>query len=362
MEDKTKILYLISGSEIGGAEKMLLLLAEKISLRNFSPVIVSVKGKGRFTEAVENKKLKIYTINLKKNPFSFFQLIKILKKEKPEILHTFLYAGNIAGRIASVFTNIPVVVSSQRSTDDWRKWYHWKIDYVTSKLCDVIVSNSHKGKKVLMEKSRIPGEKISVIPNGIEIKENVIPVSKKDLHIKKGQWVIGTVGNLRKPKGHIFLIEAASYILKEFHQTKFIIVGDGNLKEFLIKETMKRKIRANFIFPGFQPHPERIMSILDVFILPSLWEGCPVSLLEAMSLRKPCVATEVGDVPFLIQNGENGIIVPPGNSRILAQSVVKLLKNESLRKRLGEKAVQTVRDKFLCEKMLNDYDSLYKKL
>jgi len=359
MEDK-KILFLIGSSEIGGTEKMVLSIVENIKKFGFCPVVVGLRGKGEFLKVLESKNIKFHVVNLKKNPLSFIKLLKILKKERVDILQSFLYAGNIIGRISGKLVGIPVVVSGQRSTDDWRRWYHWKIDLFTLKWCDAIISNSYAGKKVLMEKG-IPAEKIYVIPNGIEVGKQFRKIKKEEIGINENDPVVGCVGNLRKPKGHIYLIKSAARILKIYPETKFVILGKGKLERYLKKEVKRRTLDKNFFFLGFVPEPEKIMNIFDIFVLPSLWEGFPVSLLEAMSLKKAIVATQVGDIPLIIRDGEEGILVSPYDQESLASAIITLLKDEKLRKKMGEKAYEKVKN-YTVGKMVERYAVFYNKL
>ncbi|MCD6407784.1 glycosyltransferase, partial [bacterium] len=315
MEDrKIRIFYLIGSSEIGGTEKMLFSLIENLDKQKFQVSVIGIKGEGKFTEELRKRKIKLYVFNLKKNLFSFFNLLKLLKKEKPDILHSFLFAGNITGRITGKLAGIKIVISSQRSEDKWRKWYHWMIDRITAGWTDLIISNSFAGKKVLIEKGKISPEKIKVIPNGIEIPSLPSRKEKKNL-------VVGTVGNLRKVKGHIYLIKAAIEILKDFPEVKFVVIGEGELKNFLMEEIKKAGIEKNFIFTGFVPEPMKYVREFDVFVLTSLWEGCPVSLLEAMSMGVVPVAFGVGDVPYIIKDGEEGFVVEPCNYNELARKI-----------------------------------------
>jgi len=361
MGNKVKILYLIGSSEIGGTEKMLLLLSEKIKNNGFSPFIINLKGEGSFTEEVRKKGIKIYVFDIKKNPFLFFKFLKTVIEEKPKILHSFLFVSNIIGRIVGKLVGVPVIISSQRSTDEWRKWYHWILDYLTSIFSTGIISNCYSGKHVLIKKSKIPERKIFVIPNGIEIKEEVVSVLREEFGIRKDEYIVGNVGNLREAKGHKYLILASEYVLKEIPNTKFVIVGEGELKKNLIKLAKEKNIEQNFIFVGFYPYVERIVKIFDVFVLPSLWEGCPVSLLEAMAMGKPCISTNVGDVPFIIENGKNGIVVATKDIYGLADSIIMLLKNYDLRERIGKESLNTIKTKYLWNKMVNEYIFYYLK-
>ncbi|MCM8761985.1 MAG: glycosyltransferase [Candidatus Omnitrophica bacterium] len=363
MEDKKgliKISFLIPSSEIGGTERMLLLMIENLPADIFSPpVVFTIKGYGRFIDELRARGIRVYTFNLKSRPLDFIKLLYYIKRESPDILHSFLFYGNLIGRVIGKILKIPVVISSQRSTDLWRKRYHWIIDRLTAKWADIIISNSFKGKDVLIDKGGISSSKVIVIPNGIKISEPDRKITKEELGISPSEYIVGNVGNLREAKGHIYIISAATIILKDFPNTRFIIVGEGELKRFLIKEAERLGVLDRFIFTGFLNSPSSIISLFDVFVFPSLWEGCPVGLLEAMMLGKSCVAFPVGDIPYIIEDGVSGILVEYKSSEKLASAVVSLLKDKKLREDIGIAANKRVLEYFSLEVMMERYISTY---
>lgn len=364
MEDKKriKISYVISGSEIGGTEKMLMDMAENLPQDSFyPPVVFAIRGRGRFTEELQKKGITVHIFNLRNNPFRFISLLRSVKKESPDILHSFLFYGNLAARLCGKLLKIRAVISSQRSTDDWRRKIHWLIDGFTAKWTDVIISNSRSGKQALVEKARINPSKIEVIPNGIKKNPSMSTVSGKEFGIQPGELVVGTVGNLRKPKGHIYLVSAASLVLKKFPNTKFIVVGQGELKQQLVEETEKAGIAANFVFTGFIKDAVRVIRLFDVFAFPSLWEGCPVGLLEAMGEGKPCVAFPAGDVPYIIEDGRNGLLIPDRSPEKLAAGIMKLLGDKNTREEMGRNAKKRAEESFSFDGMMEAYISVYKK-
>ena len=363
MEDKKiKIAYIISSAEIGGTEKMLLLMLENINRYVFEqPVVFAIKGKGKFTEELKKKNIKTYVYNFKEKPFVFFLFLQTLKKESPDIIHSFLFAGNITGRISGYLLKTPLVISSQRSIDAWRKWYHWIIDGLTSAWADLIISNSFSGKDVLVKKAHINPHKIIVIPNGISSVKLQCNVSRESLGLKDSEIVVGTVGNLKKAKGHIYLIRAAEIVLKQFPHTTFIITGEGNLEQFLKEEVQKRGICEKFIFTGFRQDAEEIIQLFDIFVLPSLWEGFPVSLLEAMKYGKPVIGFGVADVPYIVENGRSGFVVKPACYQQMASCIITLIEDKNLRLSMGLCGQKKVREEFTLEKMLNNYTTVYTK-
>lgn len=366
MEDKKgliKISFLIPSSEIGGTERMLLLMIENLPSDIFSPpVVFAIKGQGRFTDELKKRGIKTYIFNIKFRPFEFINLLFSIRKESPDILQSFLFYGNLAGRIAGKVLKIPVVISSQRSMDLWRNRYHWIIDRLTSNWTDIIISNSFKGREILVKKGGISSKRITVIPNGIKVPESIKVMEKEKLGIGSSEYIVGTVGNLREAKGHIYLIRGAPLILKEFPDTRFIIVGEGELKGFLIKETERLGVAHRFIFTGFLDSPLSIVSLFDIFVFPSLWEGCPVALLEAMMLGKSCVAFPVGDIPYIIEDGKSGLLVEYRSAEKIASAVITLLKDKKLREDMGNAAYKRVVEHFSLDVMMKKYIETYLKL
>lgn len=359
---RIKVCFLISGSEIGGTEKMLVDMAEGLPRDEFqAPVVFAIRGRGRFTEELQGKGIKVCIFDLRKNPLRFISLLFAVRRESPDILHSFLFYGNLAGRVCGKLLRIKVVISSQRSTDEWRNKVHWWIDSFTARWTDLIISNSYSGKQSLVKKAGIKPSLIVVIPNGIKKPLVVETFSRGNFGIQPGEFVVGTVGNLRPVKGHIYLIFAAPLVLKRFPSTRFILVGQGELKDYLLKSVKKAGVAENFIFTGFIKDPVRVIRLFDVFVFPSLWEGCPVGLLEAMAEGKPCVAFSSGDIPFIIENGKSGIIVQDRSPEKLAEWIIKLLEDRNLREEIGRNARKRVEESFTFDRMMKEYISVYKK-
>jgi len=363
MEDnKVKILYLVNSSEIGGAEKSLLLLIDNIDRTRFEISVICLRGAGVFTKELKIRNILVFIFNIKEKPFSIFNVYLTIKRIKPDIIQSFLFISNIIGRITGKLAGIKVIISSQRSVDKWRRWYHWKIDRLTSKFTTLIISNSFSGKKVLVEKGRINSEKIIVIPNGVKIMDCKIPFSKKEFGFEKNIMVIGTVGNLREVKDHKTFIKAASEISKNFQNVRFLIVGKGPLERELKKFAELSGIKKKIVFIGFIKEIEKIYSVIDIFVLTSFWEGCPLSVLEAMSFGIPVVSFSVGDVPYIIQNEKDGFVVKNRDFTELIEKIKLLLKNEILRNKIGENAKEKIMREFTAEKMVNSYTDVYLNL
>ena len=363
MEDnRIKILYLVNSSEIGGAEKSLLLLIDNIDRTKFEISVICLRGTGIFTEELKIRNIPVFIFNIKKKPFSIFNVYITIKRIKPDIIQSFLFISNIIGRIAGKLAGVKVIISSQRSVDKWRRWYHWKIDRLTSKFTTLIISNSFSGKRVLVEKGKIKSKKIIVIPNGVKSNQKRKPYLKREIGFDVEETVIGTVGNLREVKDHKTFIKVASEISRKFQNIKFLIAGKGPLERELKKIAELSGLKKKIVFVGFIKEIEKVYSAIDIFVLTSFWEGCPLSILEAMSFGIPVVSFSVGDVPYIIQNGKDGFFVKDRDFTELIEKIKLLLKNETLRDKIGKNAKEKIRREFTVEKMVKRYTDIYLNL
>ena len=173
---------------------------------------------------------------------------------------------------------------------------------------------------------------------------------------------MGNVARLNDQKGQIFFLQAIPEILKTISDTKFLIVGDGPLRNKLEEMSKKLKINRNVIFTGIRDDIPEILSIMDVFVLPSMVEGLPIVLLEAMAMGKPVVASRVGGIPEVINHGLTGILIEPANPSEIASSVVNLLKNPAEAKRIGDAGRRKVGRKFIVDVMARKIEGVYDEI
>ena len=288
------------------------------------------------------------------------KLSKIIHKEKIDIVHSWLFQANIISRISARLAGVNRVISSVRVMEQEKKW-QLSIERITSNLCKKIIVNSRALKNFLLEKNVADSEKIEVIYNGIEVSENSDKRNIfKELGLKENEKIIGTVGRLHKQKGIEYFLESAKIILPSVgFPLKFIIVGDGPERKKLESKARRLGIKNEVLFTGIREDAINLISIMDIFVLPSLWEGTPNVVLEAMLWGKPVISTEVGGVPELIENQVDGILVKPGNPVALADAVLQALKNERESIQMGIRAKEKVKKYFSIEKMVEQTEKLY---
>ena len=366
---KIKICYVIGTLQIGGAEKQLLYLTKNLNRRIFSPeVIVIHKGGPLKEEFIENnipvievgKKFKI-------DPVFLLKLLFILRRKKPKFVHTFMFTSNTWGRLASIFARIPFIFSSERCVDPWKKWYHKLIDKFLLIFTDKVIVNSFAVKEFYKKIENIPEIKIEVIYNGVDV-ENIEKIlfendkKREELKLKKNKFIVGTGGRFTEQKGFIYLLMAIPEVLKYFPDCIFIFVGDGPMRKSFEKIVYKLNIKNNVIFTGYRKDILEILSLCNLIVVPSLFEGMPNIILEAMCLKKAVIGTDIPEIKELIKDGFNGLLVPVKNYEKISEKIIYLLKNPEICKKMGENGYNYVKENFSIEKMVKSYEKLYLKI
>ncbi|MDD5020323.1 MAG: glycosyltransferase family 4 protein [Candidatus Omnitrophica bacterium] len=274
----------------------------------------------------------------------------LLKKNNIDILHTHNYKSDFLGLLAVKKIGIPIVATLHGYIgDNFKVRFYEAIDRSILKFFSRVVFVDRSLEKWF------PGAKFNyeVINNGISAAGIDEPRQEDKI------FRVGTVGRLSREKGQGFLIEAFSRFISGHPDAELVIVGDGPDSQRLKSQVSNLGLGKKVIFAGFQKDVAPYYKKMDVFILPSLLEHCPLSVLEAMSFGKAVAATKVGGVPELIRDGETGYVVAPGSSEEIYQVLLKLAADSSLRIHLGQSASSFVKKHYSVEKMVESYLRVY---
>lgn len=359
MADKINILHLITSLNIGGTEKYLLYITRALK-SNFNFCVGYLKQEGHVADELKREGIQIYRLN------NLYNLFRFLKKNKIYILHTHLYRANIIGRIIGKVANVPVIVSSQRSIDGWKKFYYVLLDRITARFNDCIIANSQETKKILIKREKIEPDRISVIYNGVDIKDYVLGVGptslRTELKIGINTPVIGYVGRLHREKGVDLIPEIVSKLKQIIPKFKFIIIGEGPFKEELKKYIKKYGLTEDIILLDCRQNILDYIAIMNIVILPSREESFPQVILEAMKMAKPVVATDVGGVKELVINDLNGILISPYNPEAFVKAICRILQDKNKAYAMGEAGKKHVIENFPIDKMIKQTEQIYTKL
>ncbi len=367
--EKIKVLEMIDQPFLGGGQKTLLSLVRHLDRKKFS-VSVCSQDSGPLVEEVKKNGIVHFPISFSKK-FKWRiirEISSILLNNRFDILHTHGGIAGFYGRWAAKKCRTRVVVHTLHGIH----YLHYRnlllkqitifLERIFSRFTDALVfvcdSDREKGKKLKLA----PQTKMHLIRNGIDlppVREEDVLARRKELGLNLSQPVLGTVARLHRQKGIIYLLQAAAKIQRSFPEAKIFVVGGGPLRQRLQRERQRLGVDKFLFFLGERKDAAEILSLFDIFILPSLWEGLPYVLIEAASAGKPIVATDVDGVKEVITNGETGVLVAARNSEKLAEAVISLLRNRDHAAKLGEKAKKTIPSHFSLSRMIEETQELY---
>ena len=365
-----KILHLISSRGLYGAERVALDLSKGLKRNGHESTIGVIRNSHNPHVEVADEARKnaigtvIFPCEAKLDVRLIFRIREYAKRNHISLMHCHGYKSNFYGLFA-IPKNIPIVTTNHNwLASHWRLRAYRRFDSLLIRYFTRIIAVS-EGVREEMLRYGVPGEKIRVIDNGIDLtrfSDTISPATiREEFGIKKGVTVIGTVGNLGAEKGHVYLLQAAKEIVNSAESVKFIFVGDGPLRAYLENEASELGIGDSVIFTGFRTDIPNLLSTMDIFVLPSVTEGLPMVLLEAMAAKKVIVATRVGAISKVVNNG-GGILVEPRDVAGLQNAILSLLESEENRQKYASAGYDTVRTHFSSERMSLEYIDLYDEL
>ncbi|MBI4839345.1 MAG: glycosyltransferase family 4 protein [Nitrospirae bacterium] len=393
-----KIIRIIARLNIGGPAIHTILLSSELDKLGYKTILVKgTEGlrEGSMTDLAESKGIKPVVIpelgreiGLKNDLIAFYKLYKLIKNEKPDIVHTHTAKAGTLGRLAARLARVPVIIHTFHGHvltgyfGKLKSWIFVRMERMLANISTRIITLSDELKRELMGMGIGDAEKFEIIPLGLKLAP-FFDLAKcrgefrTEIGVSLDTLLIGIVGRLVQIKGHRQFLEGAKIItdrmkhagvtfyedlLKKATDVKFVIVGDGELREELEEYAKKLGIADKVIFTGFRRDLQRIYADLDIVALTSFNEGTPVSIIEAMVGDKPVVATNVGGVSSLVKDGVTGFLVPPARADLFAEALIKLLSDALLRKKMGEAGRRSVFPKYDSSNLVKAMDELYRSL
>lgn len=376
---KINLLYVITKLELGGAQKQLLSLISHLDEDAFSIFLFTAGGGLLIKEAEAIKALK-----LKKSPFlerplnpikdilSLIELCIFIKKNKIDIVHTHSSKAGILGRWAARLVGTRIIMHTVHgwSFNDFQghilRGIFIFLERITATFTDRIIVVSYFDRQKGLQR-RIGGpDQYVLIRYGIDYRE----LEDKNAHIRhdlgldQQTLLVGMIACFKPQKSPLDFVKLAFTVIKSVPETevKFILTGDGFLRRKIEKEIKRLGLKDKIILTGWRKDAASIISCLDIYVLTSLWEGLPVTAIEAMAASKPVVATDTGGIAEIISDGKTGFLAKPKDSGALAERLTLLLKNKDLRITMGRNARNCLGFNFTFINTLRLTRDLYKSL
>ncbi|MBW2310378.1 MAG: glycosyltransferase family 4 protein [Deltaproteobacteria bacterium] len=355
---RIKVLHLVEDLKIGGLERVIASIAEYLDDQKFDVSVWCITKGGEIAEELAEKGIKIEILGIFSyhNPVNILRLVFMLRQVRPNIVHTHGYFASVIGRLAAKIALVPIIIYHVHTIfyDNIKK-RNIIIERLLGFITDKIIFISNAAKKSYLPHFKINESKISVIYNGV-IDANV------NANLKKGNCKVVTVASLVDHKGHEYLLEAAMMVLDRLPQCKFFIVGEGVLNRRLKQQVLSLGIASSVNFLGQKTNIYKILSQMDLFVLPSLREGLGIAAIEAMSCGLPVVASNVGGLPEVVKDGHTGYLVPPKDSVALGNAISQLLENPKQMVKMGQMGRLRFEEIFSSSKMIKNLENLYEYL
>jgi glycosyltransferase involved in cell wall biosynthesis len=372
------VMHLVSTNFYGGPEK--LILGHLECLRDardnrYEGMLASYLERGNPNETLEKARMggvKCFGISMS-GPLdmrTLWTLKTLLCHERVDLLCTHGYKSTLMGWWTRQKAGIPVVAFSHGYTAENKKvaLYEWLERQVLGRLDGVIFVS--EGQRRRLESFGIRSRKSWIVRNAISVKymrdewlgPNKGNIVRRRLGVPEGAAVVVSVGRLSPEKGHRFLVEAIARMHGYEIDTHFVFCGDGPCQRELEIQCKRLGISNVCHFVGFRRDMGEIYQAMDLLVLPSLTEGLPTVILEAFAAAKPVVATAVGGVPEVVEDGVNGILVPPGRSDVLAEAIKECLAAPEKRGKMGEAGYHKVKSEFTFESLTEKFVSIYDEI
>lgn len=361
---RLRVCHVITGFDTGGAERVLLQTVRGLDPGRFESLIVSLRGRGPLSDEAERSGAETIHLGMgrRPGPVTLWRLASLFRDRNVAVVHAYLYDATIAARLAGRWARVPVVLTSTRAPLDYLPRYAWWLDRFTARWCQRIIAVSEQTADVAVRVEGIPRHKVVVIPNGVNL-QRFVP---RDLNRAKAAWgvlpdrfVVASVGRFSQEKGHRFLLQALASAREAIPSIVCLMAGEGPLRPALESQVCALGLEAVCRFVGDVPEIETIFAAADVTVLPSLFEGMPNAVLEAMAMGCPVVASAVGGALELVRPGETGLLVPPGDVKALAAALVNLGRSAERRQWMRVRSRESAEARLGIDRMIRSIEQLY---
>lgn len=357
----------IRGSTIHGVSTTLIYYLPKFDKSRFNIKMYALKSPDAASRAVEDAGLKMEYLNKSAfSPRTLGAFIDVIKSNQADILHLHGWTAANIGRLAGRITGTPTIMH-EHGVDPGFPMVQRLADRMLVSCTHTVVAVSRSVRDFLVKERSVPPEKIHVIYNGVPM-ENFTPASqeevlqaKRELGIPDISPVVGTIGRIDTQKGLTYFLHAIPVILCSVPHAFFMIVGDGPRRRELEAEAESLGIGGRVIFTGHRSDVPLMQSIMDAQVFPSLWEGTPLAMFEALAMGRTIVSTNVDGLGEVLADGKNALVVEPRNSAALAEGIIRVLLDHELARVLASGAKKTSRN-YDIRNAVKNLESLYEEI
>jgi len=374
---KIRLFYLIGTLDVGGAEGQLVQLLKELDRDRFSATVCCLSSSaGPYADDVRRIGIEVHQIGFRTlRPFPhpqrvvrlFFQLVGLIRQERPDIVHGYLFWAYVLGAFAARIAGVPKVISSRRSLGNFKakKPAYLLIERVSNALTSLVIANSGAVRDDAIRQERLPAKKMVVIYNGVDSVKFAAPTAAtldEELQIGGASPVVTVIANFIHYKGHHDFFDAWRLVVAARPSAAAILVGEGPDRKKWEHWVASQGLKSSVRFTGSRRDVAAILSVSDIVAHPSHEEGFSNAILEAMAAGRPVVATAVGGNVEAIEDRRTGLLVPPRDPQALAAAILTLAAQPDRARQMGEAAQTRVRRCFSVTGMVRNYEAVYERI
>ncbi len=351
-----RVLHVIDSLHLGGAQEVVLNLATCGDRQRFTHEVATMHGRGVYWTRMEELGIPLHSLSPHKFlPWYGVSLPALLLRGKFDILHCHLVASNIIAKPLGIMCGVPVILNHDHTNDDYRANQRTRLalDTLSNRFATHIIAVSESCRTFLIDREGVTADKITLVQNAIDLRRfssgcGTRAEARKSLHLPESGPVVAGVGRLNPQKNFPLFIRIAAEVLKRHPHAHFAIAGEGPEDDLLRKLARESGVGDRLHFCGYVSDTRQVYLAADVLLMPSLFEGLPMSLLEAMAMRVPVVA-----------DGVDGFLVPTGDLHMFCERICRVIEDPSLARDIGEAASEKITRRFSSGRMCREVEQIY---
>ncbi len=361
-----KVMLLAVGLGVGGTETHILELASRMDRSRFEVMVCTLKPGGAVADELKARGVRVVSLDGsgKWDLRVIVRLFKLLRAERPDVIQAFLFWANMSARVCGRILRAFPVISSYHDEVVSEGRLVRLVDRLTLAWTEAVVCCSEAVRRSVESRIGETGTRCTIIPFGVDLArfQGTSAASHHEVGLGEGQRSIGTVCRLVEPKKGLSVLLKAMEELKRRHgmpPCRLVIVGDGPAREELELLRDRLGLASWIVFVGTRRDIPQVLRSMDIFVLPSLYEGFGIAILEAMAVGKPVIATRVGGIPEFVIPGETGVLIEPGNADVLADAIESLLRDSDQARRMGAKGRVRAQEHYDIVDIVRQHEQVY---
>jgi len=361
---RIRVAHVINSMEVGGAQRQVVNLMRSLDPARFDQCLICLERKGALGEELERSGFPVLALGKqgRVHPAMLWTLVRELRRWKPDVVHTSVFTANLWGRLCAMVAGVPVRIAHEQSTVSLEKWYRRALDWMLSWGTYRILAVSGDLRTRILAEERLPASRVEVLYNAVDceaLRSGSREEGKGPALPGRSGWRVGLVGRLEYRKDHVTLVRAAARVVEQRPEATFLLVGDGPDRGKIEEAIRTLGMERNVFLLGERQDVAWILGQLDVYVLCSITEGLSLSILEAMAVGAPVVATRVGGNAELLDEGRAGVLTPAGDVEALAEAILGLLKDPDRAQEMVRRAGERVTERFDVHAVARRLEGIY---